>query len=94
MNNESEIVMSMLCVPVICFIYYFRRDIKNLVAYKQLLISFFLFFLASIFTNIEQLIWYNYFNFLEHLCYLASVFFFLFWTIRYLISERGSTRYD
>jgi|GEM_PF-934214 len=94
MNNESEIVMLVLCIPVIFFVYYFRRDIKNLAAYKQLLLSFLFFFLACIFTNIEQFFWFSIFNFMEHLFYVGSSLFMIIWAHKYFVSERGNVKYD
>jgi len=83
---ENEVAMLLICIGVFIFIITKRGDYKRVPHWKLILTSFYMFFGAVILTVVEEYIFKNVLNILEHLLYLCSSFIILLWcwvTFRY-----------
>ena len=79
MFNENEVAMLLLCFGVFIFIITKRREYKRIPYWGLILASFYMFFLAGIFTVVEDLAFPVLFNILEHVLYMLSSFMLLLW---------------
>ena len=77
--NENEVAMLLLCFGVFIFIITKRREYKRIPYWGLILASFYMFFLAGIFTVVEDLVFPVLFNILEHVLYMLSSFMLLLW---------------
>lgn len=85
--NENEIIMLVISFLSLVFIVFSFKDIKKVAGHIYLLISFSFFMGASIFTIIESFFWGDFFNFMEHFSYLASLILLFIWFYNYTVKE-------
>lgn len=79
MINENEVAMLLICFGVFIFIFSKRREYKRIPYWLFIIIAFYIFFAAVIFTVAEGFISTVLLNILEHLCYMFSSLAILLW---------------
>jgi hypothetical protein len=85
MKADVEIIQLVLCVFPLLFLASYRRLFTEVHNYKLLIISFYIFLIACIATNLEVLFLESYLNLLEHICYMASAVLVSVWYYDYLL---------
>ena len=79
MFNENEVAMLLLCTGVFVFIITKRHEYKRIQYWQLILTSFYMFFIAVIFTVAEGVVFPVLFNILEHLLYMLASLMMLIW---------------
>lgn len=82
MIQENELVMLFLCAGICLFSVMNMKRLKRFSKWSILFIGFLFFFMACILTVFEGFILKEILNYLEHLCYLASVVFLVMWCLK------------
>ena len=79
---ENEVIMLFLGIGVLVFSIGYRKKIKKICLWKNLMLGFYFLLIAWIFTVAEGLIFADYFNLAEHICYLLSAILIFIWILR------------
>ncbi len=82
MYHENEIVMLFLCVGVLIFIYFNRKNLVKFKGWRPIFVSFVLLLIACISTVVEGFMLEGFFNYLEHSCYAGSGLMLAAWCYR------------
>jgi len=86
----NELVTCILGVGVVVFVWANRSALREVPGVRLLLGAFVASFAAWAATNLEALLWYEWLNLTEHLCYLMSISMLGLWCWVYVC--RGETR--
>lgn len=72
MIQENEVVLLILSIGVFIFIVGNRLQLKKFPASKILIAGFLVFFTGWILTVLENFLWENFLNLMEHICYIGG----------------------
>lgn len=88
MFQENELIHLLISVGILIFVIIYWKELAGFY-HIRLLIAAFLFLLASgIFTLMEGVFWYGFFNGLEHLCDLLRTVVILIWGSLLVLPEK------
>jgi hypothetical protein len=90
MVQENEIVMLLLGIGVLIFMLGNRQKIKLIPESNVLIASFYTLIAGWVFTVVEEFIWQESFNILEHFCYAGSSVLMAVWCLK-VFRNRGKT---
>lgn len=88
MYHENELLMLVLGLFVAVFIIYFNKQTKNLPFKKYLLAGFFLLLFGWFCTVMEDVLWYSFFHYSEHISYALSSVVLFIWSLKIAIVKR------
>lgn len=92
MIHENEIVMLLLGASALIFIAYHRNKIKRIRAVKWLIASFGILVIAYISTFLEEFLFHDQLNLIEHLCYAASSILLCVWCWIFFVSPNKNSK--
>lgn len=91
MIQENEVITLILGVGALIFVAFNHRALRGVRHSKILISALIVTFWAWALTNLEALIWYDFINCLEHVCYGVSSVLLAVWCI-ISISSKGEAR--
>ena len=77
--NENEVFVLLIGSIVLLFILSYQKNIQQLPHYKLLIIAYLSVWLAWFSSCAEHLLWYGFFNTVEHIGYAANGVLLSFW---------------
>lgn len=88
MIEENELILFILGLVSFIFILINRSKLKKIPSFDYFIIFLSLILIAWFSTVIEAVIFYDFLNWLEHICYFLSSLVFLTWILLILKSRR------
>lgn len=88
MFHENEVVMLLISSGVAVFVFFNWQKFTRLIDWKLLFIAFLFFLAGCFFTVIEGSMLENFFNYLEHACYLGNAVCLIIWCYRITYTNR------
>ena len=79
MIQENEIIMLLLAIGCTIFILVNKQKVKRIPVAKILIAGFYVLLAGYFFTILEDLLWKDFLNVLEHICYTASSILVAVW---------------
>lgn len=79
MIQQNEIIMLLLGIGTMIFILVNKRKLKRIPVAKTLIAGFFMLLIGYVLTIFEGLLWKDFLNVLEHICYTASSILVAVW---------------
>jgi hypothetical protein len=79
MIQQNEIIMLLLSIGCMIFILVNKQKVSRIPLAKTLIAGFYVLFAGYVFTIFEGLIWEDFLNVLEHICYTASSILVAVW---------------
>ncbi len=80
MLRENEIVMLLLGISVLILLFFNKEHTRKIREWKIILGSYCFLLGGWFFTNLEEIVFRNLFNFFEHISYLVSALLLLIWS--------------
>lgn len=93
MIQENELIIFILCFGALLFVFINYGKLKSLPALRIFIISFILFTFGWFFTVIEGVIFEDFFNLIEHLCYILSSIMMIIWIVIFF-KRRGGNEFN
>ncbi|MFX0094130.1 MAG: hypothetical protein ACFFBD_20500 [Candidatus Hodarchaeota archaeon] len=78
--NQSEYLILLVGLAILVFIWLNREEIRHLSFRKVLLAAFCVLVVGWILSIIEELLWEELLNFMQHLCFAISSFLVALWS--------------
>jgi hypothetical protein len=88
MIQENEVLMLILGIGVLIYIILNISQIRRIKSHNILLAAYFLLLSAWLSTVLEGFIAEKYFNFMEHICYAASIVLTIIWSLSILKNDK------
>ena len=79
MIHQNEVIMLLLGVGCMFFILANKQKVKRIPAAKTLIAGFYVLLAGHVITIFEGLLWKDFLNVLEHICYTASSILVAVW---------------
>jgi hypothetical protein len=79
MIQQNEIIMLLLGIGCMIFILVNNQKVKRIPVAKTLIAGFYVLLAGYVFTVLEGLLWREFLNVLEHICYTASSILMTVW---------------
>ena len=89
--QQSELIFLVLALGVLVFAQANRLRLERTPKFRNLLVGFYLLVAASFLTILEEFLWGEFLNLLEHGCYAASVIFTAIWCWQTFTSKRTAS---
>lgn len=89
--QQSELIFLLLALGVLVFIQANRLRLERTPKFRYLQVGFYLLVAASFLTVLEEFLWGEFLNLLEHGCYTASVILTAVWCWQTFTSKRTAS---
>jgi cell shape-determining protein MreD len=89
MIQQNEIIMLLLGLGCMIFILVNKQKVKRIPVTKTLIAGFYVLLAGYVSTILEGLLWRNFLNVLEHICYTTSSILVAVWCWKIFAYKKG-----
>ena len=89
MIQQNEIIMLLLGIGCMIFILVNKQKVKRILAAKTLIAGFYVLLAGHVLTVLEGLLWKDFLNVLEHICYTVSSILVAVWCWKMFAYKKG-----
>jgi vacuolar-type H+-ATPase subunit I/STV1 len=89
MIQQNELIMLLLGIACMIFLLLNKQKVKRIPVARTLVAGFCMLLAGYVFTIIEGILWNDFLNVIEHMCYTASSLFLAVWCWKVFHTGKG-----